>query len=162
MSIWLLLKATHVVGAIMLIGPAFGYGIIAAMGQKEPQHRGFANKVVGVLDKRMFKPGLALVIASGLIMGLMTVSSKYGSVFTEGWLIASLAIVALSLIYSYTFHRSNQKQIGQLARQAAMSAEPDPSLEAQIVVLRRRLKIGGKVIAYSYGVVAALMVLKPF
>ncbi|GAA3935658.1 DUF2269 family protein [Microbacterium soli] len=161
MSIWLLLKATHVVGAIMLMGPAFGYGIIAAMGQRQPQHRGFANTVVGVLDKRMFKPGLALVIASGLLMGILSLTSEYGNVFAEGWLIVSIIITALALGYSHTVHRGNQRRIGELARQAAGDGA-DAALEEQIVAVRRRLKIGGKAIAYSYGVVAALMVLKPF
>lgn len=165
MSIWLLLKAAHVVGAIMLMGPAFGYGIIAVMGQREPQHRGFANQVIARLDKRMFMPGLALVIGSGLIMGIMTVGSEYGNVFTEGWLIASIILVVLALGYSWTIHRRNQKIIGGLARQAAQAAqtgESDPTLEARIVALRKQLKLGGRLVAYTYGVVALLMVLKPF
>lgn len=161
-SIWLLLKAVHVVGAIMLMGPAFGYGIIAAMGQKAPEHRGFANGVIGVLDKRMFKPGLILVIGSGLVMGILSVNSEYGNVFVEGWLIASLIITAAALAYSWTMHRSDQKRVRKLVGEAARAAEPDPIREARIVSVRKRLKIGGKAIAYSYGVVAVLMVLRPF
>lgn len=162
LSVWLVLKAVHVVGAIMLMGPAFGYGIIAVMGQREPQHRGFANQVIAALDRRMFKPGLWLVIGSGLVMGILSVTSEYGNVFAEGWLIASLVITALALTYSWTVHRSDQRLVRQLAGQAARATEPDPTTEARIVSVRKRLKIGGKAVAYAYGLVAVLMVLKPF
>ncbi len=161
-GIWDLLKAAHVVGAIMLMGPAFGYGIIAAMGQREPQHRGFANKVIGRLDRRMFKPGLILVIGSGLLMGVLSIGSEWGNVFTEGWLIVSMILTAAALIYSWTVHRRDQGLVRRLASEAAAADAPDPAREARIVSVRKRLKIGGKGVAYTYGLIAVLMVLRPF
>ncbi len=157
-SLWLWLKAIHVVGTVMLMGPAFGYGIIAALGQREPQHRAFANQLIGKLNRRMFNPGLAIVIASGLIMGFLAGPAF----FAKGWVIASCVLIVLAIVYSLTVHRNDQKVVRRLAMEAAQASEPDPAREARIVSVRKRLKIAGKGIAYTYGVIVLLMVLKPF
>lgn len=150
-----LLKATHVVAAIWLMGPAFGYGIISAMGHEQTQHRGFAVQVMGRLSKRMFYPGIVVVIASGLGMGIIV-----PAFYTQGWLIISLVIVAGLLIYSFTFQRSHRQEVGQLMR--TLAGGSDPAAIARLDVLRTRMHIGGRFTAYGYGLVAILMVLRPF
>lgn len=154
---WVWITAVHVVGTVMLMGPAFGYGIIAAMGQREPQHRAFANKVIGQLNRRMFNPGLVIVIASGLSFAFIAGPA----LFTRGWVIASCVIIVLTLTYSWTVHRLSQNEVRQLAGAAAQGGLA-PEQEDRIGTLRTRLKVGGKAIAYAYGLVVVLMVLKPF
>lgn len=154
-SLFVLLKAAHVVGAIWLMGPGFGYGVISVMGHQQPEHRAFAAQVIGRLSKRMFTPGLILVIASGIGMGLIA-----PSFYTQGWLITCLVIIAIVLAYSYTIHRSDQQEVRRLAPRLAQG--PTPEAIARIGFLRKRLHLAGRCIAYSYGIVAILMVLRPF
>jgi uncharacterized membrane protein len=158
-DIFLWYKAVHVVAAIMLMGPAFGYGVITYMGRQEPQHMGFVSKVLARLGRRRFQPGIAIVILTGILMGL----NLGASYFQRGWLATSIVIVAVLVIYGFTFQRRDQKIVAEIAPQLRQAeGKPDPELIAALGKVRKRLKIAGNITAWGYGLVAALMVMRPF
>ncbi len=64
-SFWLYL---HILLVIAAFGPTFAYPLIGALGQRNPQHAGFAIEVSEFISRRLTLPLAVLVPFTGLAL----------------------------------------------------------------------------------------------
>lgn len=116
----------HVLGAIVALGPAFVFPVIAAMGAREPQHANFATRITQALDERVVLPVVLFTAITGVgliwVLRLPVLDPAYR------WL--QLAIV----LYAATFAFSWLVQRPAVMRLVRASADPQPALSARLVV----------------------------
>ncbi|MCA1588735.1 MAG: DUF2269 family protein [Chloroflexi bacterium] len=162
---WFLLL--HVLGAIIAFGPTFAFGIIGAMGGREPMHANFATRVSQTVSDRLVEP-LALSMA---VTGVGLIWSAGINPFAPDyrWLLVAIAIYLAALTFSFVVQRPIVKRIVHMtggegggpppmpADSNAAAAGPPPALASAVAAVQRN----GIVLTVALVAIVFLMVVKP-
>jgi Predicted integral membrane protein (DUF2269) len=152
---WLLL--THILAAIVAIGPNFAYSTIRAMGRNEPQYANFGTRVSHAISDHLVYPVGLVIPATGVtmiwVLGLDLTSRAF-------WWV-DVAIVIYTAVYLYSFFVQRQI-VGRIialtsSPPAPCASGPPPGLPA----LALRAQRGGTAMLILLSFVVFLMVVKP-
>ena len=149
MTIFTLIKVTHVLLAIVAIGFNATYGIWLARAAREPSHRMFVLNGIKILDDRVANPAYVLLIVTGLLM--VAIAEIPLQTF---WVAASLVLYAALVILGLGVYSPT------LRRQIAMLEPSEPTSEAYHRLERRGAVAGGALAVLSI-LIVTLMVTKP-
>lgn len=97
-ELWLFL---HIMAAIVAFGPTFVFPMIAAAGRKDPQHAPFASALSLAISERVTLPLGVSMAVSGIGLIVTARIDFLGS----AWLVASVALYVLALLYSFFVQR---------------------------------------------------------
>ena len=148
MTVYLVVKFVHVLVAILAIGNSAGSSLWLRLAMRDPEHLLFALRTTKVLDEYVTRPGLFLLLLTGLWMAATRWS--LGLFWVRGAVIIVLVVVAL--LYAVV-----GPTIGRLLR--AVQAEGLFSPESRR--LERTFELIGGGAGLSLVVVVWLMVMKP-
>jgi uncharacterized membrane protein len=140
----------HIVAAIMGLGAAFGFPIIAKSAGTVSQ----AKFVLSLLKRLEILPkiGSILLLVTGLVMGIM-----HTSLFTTGWFIASIVIYLVVQVIVVGFLPKNMKQQQEILDKVKGEELP----VAYKAISKQSAKLEGFVHLMAF-VLIILMVFKPF
>jgi uncharacterized membrane protein len=101
---FLLLKALHVLSAIIAVGANATYAVWSALAKRDDDHLGFVLRGISFLDGRVANPAYGVLLATGLIMAFTTYS------ITTTWILLGLGAYILMAIggvaiYAPLLHR---------------------------------------------------------
>ena len=154
-TLWLIL---HILSVIVAFGPTFTFGIIAAMGQKDPQHARFAAELSHALERKLVIPVALLVPVFG---ALLIISRDYDLLGSE-WLTASIGLYAVALAFAILVQSRNSQRM--LRAMDAMPPGPPPegaAPPAELMRIGRKLQMGGIFLTLILIVILVLMVWRP-
>lgn len=154
-KLWMFL---HIMAAIVAFGPTFVFPMIAAAGRRDPRHAPFASAVSMAISERVTLPLAATMAASGI--GLIVTGRI--DFFGSAWLVASVALYVLALVYSFFVQRPTGLRMLEVLR----SVPPGPRPEGQgpppeLATVGRRMKIGGMLLTLAVIAITLLMVWQP-
>ena len=153
-SVWLLI--IHVGAVIIGLGPSFIYGRIGRAGAAEPAHALFALRLSRALSTRWTHPLATVVLLSGFALIWVT---GY-PVLQTPWLLASILLYGASYVYATFVNTRDLDAILTIVEQGPPSTQP-PEVQAELLRLRTRVRIGGLFMRSVVLVVLVLMVAKP-
>jgi hypothetical protein len=146
----------HIMSAIIAFGPTFAFGILGAMGAKEPMHGNFALRASKVIGNRLVDP---FAFAVG-VLGVVLIFVGEWNLWANEWLIAAIAMYVVALAFSLFVMDRWLKQMIQ-ASGGAEGAVPDPAALARIPALARKAQFGGTFLALLLAAIVLMMVWKP-
>ena len=154
-TFWLIL---HVLAVIIAFGPTFAFGIIAALGQKEPQHAAFAAKVSHTIETRLTIP-LAVLVP---LFGTALIFSRHYDLWHSEWLLASIGLYTIAFAFAVLVQNRWSTRMLQLLS----SLPPGPPQEgaappAEVPALGRKLQMGGIFLSILLVAILVLMFWKP-
>ena len=147
-----LLLFLHIMAAIVAFGPTFIFPVIMGMARKDPQHLVFGAKVIHTISTKVTKLG---AIAAG-ILGVLLILAD-GRSLSESWLLISLLIYTIAIVFSILAQGPNSAKMVQLLS-ASTPGEPPT---AEISDLGKRLQMGGSMLGVAIISLVLLMVFKP-
>jgi hypothetical protein len=155
LQIWMFL---HILAAIVAFGPAFVFPLIMSQAQKDPKHLPFASLVTITISEKVTLPVALSMAVSGV--GLIVVAQI--DFFGTAWLIASVVVYVLALLYSVFV----QRPAGERMLELLVAMPPGPPPEGQgpppeIPALGKKLKTGGMILTAATLAVLVLMVWQP-
>ena len=148
----------HILAAIVAFGPAFSFALIAAQGQKEPQHAVFAAELIHTLSARVVIP-VALVVG---VFGIGLIFTAHVDLWHSEWLLIALALYIAAITFSITVQLPRGGKLAELLR--AMPPGPPPAgatPPAEILKTAKQLQFGGIYLTLSVVAIVVLMVWKP-
>jgi uncharacterized membrane protein len=149
MSLYLILKFTHIFLALVAVGFNLSYGIWIAHARREPEQLRHVLQGIRVLDNRFANPSYALLLLSGL--GMIYLS---GIPLTTFWIAAALVLyVVVALVGIFLFAPTFRRQIAILETQGAQSLE--------FQRLSQRSTLLGIITTILVVIIVGLMVFKP-
>lgn len=146
----------HILAAIIAFGPTFAFGILGAMGAKEPMHGNFALRVSHVIGNRLVGP---FAIAVGAI-GVVLIFVGEWNLFANEWLLTAIALYLFSLIFSITVQNRWLKEMIRLSG-GQEGAMPQPEDLARIPALAKKAQVGGILLSVTLATIVLMMVWKP-
>jgi uncharacterized membrane protein len=148
MSLVLLLKYVHVVGAIVALGANVTYAVWLRAAGRDQDRLVFAIRTIRVLDRMVANPAYIVLLLTGVGMVLLGHFS-----FETGWIALSLVLyVGVAVIGISLFAPAIRRQLAE--------AERDPTSEAYRAAATRSNVLGVLTIAIVL-VIVFLMVTKP-
>ena len=155
MTLYLVVKYLHVLGAIVILGTGSGIAFFMLMAHVSRDAAFIARTAsVVVLADMMFT--LSAVIAQPITGGILMMLSS--TAFSEGWLAASLVLYAVAGAF-WVPVIFMQMEMRDLARVAAEKSQPLPP---RYLVLFRRWFLFGIPGFGSVMIILYLMIAKPF
>ena len=148
----------HILAAIAAFGPAFSFGLIAAQGQKEPQHAAFAAGLIHTLSGRVVIP-VALVVG---VFGIGLIFTAHVDLWHSEWLIIALILYIAAILFSIFVQLPRGGRLAGML--SAMPPGPPPPGEgppAEILRTAKQLQFGGIYLSVSVVAIVVLMVWKP-
>jgi hypothetical protein len=148
----------HILAAIVAFGPAFSFALIAAQGQKEPQHGAFAAELIHTLSARVVIP-VALVVG---VFGIGLIFTAHVDLWRSEWLLIALALYIAALTFSIAVQLPRGGRFAEML--SAMPPGPPPpgaTPPAEIVAEAKKLQFGGIYLTLSVAAIVVLMVWKP-
>ena len=103
LQIWMLL---HILAAIVAFGPTFMFPLIVSMAGKEPVHMPFASLITVTITEKVTLP----VALSMAVSGICLIVTPHIDFFGTAWLIASIVVYVLALLYSVFVQRPAGEQ----------------------------------------------------
>lgn len=167
-----LLLLLHVLGAIVVFGPPIAFMFIAAESRRAPRHGHFAAVVSDAIERKLVLPGAVVQGVTGV--ALVVVGAYDLTHPASRWLVASLVLYAIAIVFAFAVQAPNSARMVELTRAAADAADPatanspapgsgggpgDP--RSEIPAVGRRLARGGMVLTVLMVVMVSLMVVKP-
>ena len=154
-KLWLIL---HILAVIIAFGPTFAFGIIAALGQKDPRHAAFASKVSHTIETRMVIPVAVLVP----LFGTALIFTGHHDLWHSEWLLAAIGLYIVA--FSFAVLVQNRWSTRMLKTLSDMPPGPPPegaAPPAEVMALGRKLQMGGMFLGILIVVILVLMVWKP-
>ncbi len=145
---YMVLKAFHILFAIIGLGFSTSFGIIMATAMGNLDNTRFGLRLVQRLE-RVARIAFICLVLSGLALGGMGEVSWHALWFT-GSLVLSLIAFAVSMTV----------MVPALKAQIALAAQPTPPMD-QLRRLGMRSRVGGMSLGLASLVILFLMVLKP-
>lgn len=152
----------HVGAAIVAFGPVFSYPIIGATGRREPQHAGFAARVIYRLAEGVTLPGAIFVGLMGV--GLIWTSPAHWSIFSL-WLGLSIILFLMALGISVFISRPTGHALVEATRNPppppAPGAAPPSGPPPHIAALVKRAQQASMALTVLLVAIFFLMIFKP-
>lgn len=154
-ELWMFL---HIMAAIVAFGPTFVFPMISAAARKDPKHAAFASAISLAISERVTLPLAVSMAVSGI--GLIVTGRI--DFFGSAWLVASVILYVLAVLYSFFVQRPTGLRMLEVLR----SMPPGPPPEGQgpppeIAALGSRMKIGGMLLTVAVVAIVLLMVWQP-
>jgi hypothetical protein len=149
----------HILAAIAAFGPSMAYGLVAALGQKEPLHAIFALRVIQRIEQRLAIPMTIAVPILGVILILLG-----DWVFLENeWLIIAVVLYAIAFFFSIF---GVDRWLGRMIELSEGMSVPSETGEhvgpgPEFLALTRKVQVGGPLLGVMVLTVLLLMVWKP-
>ncbi len=152
---WLIL---HILAVTVAFGPTFAFGLIAALGQKNVQHAGFAIEVIYTIERKMTIP-LAVVVP---FLGLALIYSAHFNLWKSEWLLISIVLYMIAFFFAVFVQNKTGGRLVQLMK-SMPPGPPPPGAEppAEVMALGKRLQVGGMFLASMVVIITILMVWRP-
>lgn len=148
MSLLLVLKAVHVLSAIVAVGANVTYGFWLRLAGRDRERLLFAIQGVRWLDRRLANPMYGVVFVTGV---LMVLAGAYS--FETAWIAASIVLYVLVAVLGIAvFAPAIRRQLAE--------AERDPTSAAYAAAAARTARLGLATTAVVL-VIVVLMVTKP-
>jgi uncharacterized membrane protein len=147
----------HIMGAILAFGPTFAFSIMGAMAGKEPQHANFSARQVAMISNRLVYP---LVIFQG-ITGLLLIWAGNIKLMDRTWLLISIVLYLIALVYGLTVQRSALHRVIELSSTPPPPGTPPGPPPAELMAAVAQVRRGGMLLGTLIVVIVFLMVVKP-
>ena len=149
----------HIGAAIVAFGPTFAFPLIAAAGQRNPQHAAFAAELSDRIESKVVLPGALSMPVSGALMIITG-----GINLFQPWLLAAIAIYLVAISYSVFVQGPAGRELAHAL--SAMPASPAGSGASDVVAgppprvaeLGAKLQRGGTLLAVLLAAIVVLMV----
>ena len=146
-----LVLLSHVLGAILAVGPAFTYGLWLALGRRAGEReQAFAFRGVLWIDARLVTPAFVWLLVSGLLLVFVYRSARFGTL----WLDLSLMIYVVLAILAVTV-------VAPRARRARRALDEHGIDAPGYVGYRKLMRRLSPVISVGTLAIVYLMVTKP-
>jgi uncharacterized membrane protein len=149
-NLYLLLKALHVLAAIVAVGTNVTYAFWLARAGRDQKRLVFAIDTIRWLDRSIANPGYILLALTGV--GLVLTSTSYS--FTTGWILLSIVLYIIVAVLGFAV-------FAPAIRRQLVEAERDPRSDAYAAAALRSNGFGLLTTAIVL-VIVTLMVTKPF
>lgn len=149
-DLYLLLKALHVLAAIVAVGANVTYAFWLARAGRDQKRLVFAIDTIRWLDRSIANPGYILLAITGV--GLVLSSTSYS--FTTGWIALSIVLYIIVAVLGFAL-------FSPAIRRQLVEAERDPGSDAYAAAATRSNGFGLLTTAVVL-VIVTLMVTKPF
>jgi uncharacterized membrane protein len=150
-NLFLLLKALHVLAAIVAVGANVTYAFWLARAGRDQKRLVFAIDTIRWLDRSIANPGYVLLAITGVLL-VLTSQGTYS--FTTGWIALSIVLYIGAVILGIAaFAPSIRRQL--------VEAEKDPRSDAYVAAAMRSNGFGLLTTAVVL-IIVTLMVTKPF
>ncbi|MEO8510853.1 MAG: DUF2269 family protein [Chloroflexota bacterium] len=150
----------HIGAAIVAFGPTFAFPLIAAAGQKNPQHAAFAAELSERIESKVVLP-LALSMP---VTGALLIITGDVNLF-QPWLLAAIAIYLVAISYSVVVQGPAGRELAHIlgamspgaagSGEAAVISGPPP----RVAELGAKLQRGGMLLAALLVAIVVLMVI---
>lgn len=142
---------SHVLGAIVSVGPAITYGAWLALARRAGEREEtFAFRGVLWLDGHLVTPAFAWQLVSGLLL----VFAFHAAPIDAPWLVASLAIYGVLALVGAAV-------VAPRARRASAALEREGSDAPTYLAYRRTMRVLSPIISLGTVTIVYLMVVKP-
>lgn len=152
---WLIL---HVLAVVIAFGPTFAFGLIAGMGQKNPQHARFAAEVSHLIETRLVLP----VAVAVFVFGAVLIFVRDYDLLKSEWLLISIVLYIVAMAFSALVQGRWSKRM--LAALEALPPGPPPEgagPPGEIAELGKRLQMGGMFLSLIFVAILVLMIWRP-
>lgn len=146
MTLYLTVKFVHVLVAIVAVGSSAGSSLWLRLSMRSPAHLPFAFRTAKVLDEYLTRPGLIVLLITGVWMA----ASRW--TFAQFWVRAALGLVMLVLLYAV---------VGPLLGRLIRVAEHEGLASPTWARLERRFELVGGASGLMIVAIVWLMVTKP-
>jgi len=147
-SWYLVVKFVHVLVAIVAVGSSAGSSLWLRLAMRSPAHLPFALRTAKFLDEFLTRPGLIVLLITGLWMA----ASRWTLALL--WIRAALVLVVVVLLVLYVVVGPLMRRLIDVAKSEGLAARNWTSLE-------RLFELGGGASGLIIVVVVWLMVTKP-
>lgn len=150
-AVYRLVLFSHIVGAILSVGPAVTYGVWLGLGRRlGEREESFAFRGVLWLDSHLVTPAFGWQLVSGLLLVYAFDAASLG----EPWLAASLALYgAIALVALIV--------VGPRARRALRALERDGTEAEDYLSYRRTMRALSPLISLGTLAILVMMVFRP-
>jgi len=148
MSWYLTVKFVHVLVAIVAVGSSAGSSLWLRLAMRSPDHLRFALRSAKFLDERLMRPGLILLLITGLWMA----ASRW--TLALFWIRAAIVLVVLVLVLLYVV-------VGPLMRRLISVADTEGLASKSWARLDRLFELTGGGSGLIIILIVWLMVTKP-
>jgi Predicted integral membrane protein (DUF2269) len=154
-NLWLIL---HIFAVMIAFGPTFLFGVIAALGQKQPQHAAFAAEISDFLERRVTIP-VAVVVP---FFGLAMIFTAHFNLWKSEWLIISIILYTITFAFGVLVQNKNSGRMVRLLN-SMPPGPPPPGAEppADVIALGRKVQMGGMFLGLMILAILVLMVWRP-
>jgi uncharacterized membrane protein len=147
-TLYLAVKFVHVLVAIVAVGSSAGSSLWLRLAMRSPAHLPFALRTAKFLDERLTRPGLIVLLITGLWMA----ASRW--TLALFWVRAAFALVVLVLVLLYLV-------VGPLLGRLINVADSEGVASRNWARLDRRFELLGGGSGLIIIVIVWLMVVKP-
>ena len=148
---YLLVKALHVLAAIVAVGANVTYAFWLARAGRDQKKLVFAIDTIRWLDRSIANPGYIALAITGVLL-VLTSGGTYS--FTTGWIALSIVLyIGVAILGFAAFSPSIRRQL--------VEAEKDPRSDAYFAAANRSNGFGLLTTAIVL-IIVTLMVTKPF
>lgn len=158
--LFLLFLFLHIGAAIVAFGPTFAFPLIAAAGQKNPQHAAFAAELSDRIEGKIVLPFALSMPVTGALMIITG-----GVDLFQPWLLAAIALYLVAIGYSVFVQGPAGRELAHVlgaisssppgSGDSAVAAGPPP----RIAELGAKLQRGGMLLAALLVAIVVLMVI---
>ena len=158
--LFLLFLFLHIGAAIVAFGPTFAFPLIAAAGQKNPQHAAFAAELSDRIESKIVVPLALSMPVSGALMIIVG-----GIDLFQPWLLAAIALYLVAISYSVFVQGPAGRELAHVlssmstnapsSGEAAIASGPPP----RVAELGAKLQRGGMLLAALLVAIVVLMVI---
>lgn len=148
MSLYITVKFVHVLVAIVAVGSSAGSSLWLRLAMRSPAHLPFALRTAKFLDEVLTRPGLIVLLVTGLWMA----ASRWSLALF--WVRSALILVAIVLVLLYLV-------AGPLLQRLIRVAEAEGLASSRWARLDRGFEVAGGASGLIIIVVVWLMVTKP-
>ena len=153
----------HVMGAIVVFGPTFIFGIIGYQAAKSPQNGHFAAVLSEFIERRLVLPGAVVQGITGvaliIILGADLTSPAYR------WLVGGIILYLIAIGFAATVQARNAEKMVHLTAGGPPPGPPPAGAPAgpppEIAATAKALQQGGMLLGVLVTLIVLLMVVKP-
>jgi uncharacterized membrane protein len=161
-ALFVLFLFLHVLSAIIAFGPTFAFPLIAAAGQRNPQHAAFAAEISLLLEDKLVIPFVISMAVTGVLMIIVGPVDLF-----QPWLLIGIVVYLVAVAYSVMIQTPASRQMAQLLA-AVPAHSPGPGAVVAdaaggpppgLAELGKKLQRGGIILTVLLLAIIALMVI---